>query len=185
MIRRYAAMVAVVLLAGCVSKEPAPLPPGPQGVKRIVVPKPVNSTQSQLVVDDPGWIDKMLSSDKKKTVSDVLASHLRDQLEQRGFVVKASDATKELPTLKTDIRRWEPYSADWSLVVVDLVATLDDPQAGRTVWSAERTDWRIPTRDAHSSREASIAAATTIAETLVAGWQPVGKARVVDEEEEE
>ena len=184
MTRRHAAVALAVLLAGCVSPAPAPIPPGPQGVQRIVVPKPANRTQSPLVVDDPGWIDKVLSSDKKKTVSDVLASHLRNQLEQRGFLVKVSDTTKELPTLKTEIRRWEPYSADWSLVVVDLTATVEDPQGGRTIWSVERTDWRIPTRDASSSREASIAAATTIAETLVAGWTPAGR-RLVDEEEEE
>jgi hypothetical protein len=184
MIRRPGAVALFVLVSGCVSSGPAPLPPGPQGVQRIVVPKPTNSTQTALVVDDPGWLDKMLSSDKKKTVADVLASHLRNQLEQRGFVVKTSDPSKELPTLKTDIKRWEPYSADWSLVVVDLVATLDDPQSGRTIWTVDRTDWRIPTRDAHSSREASIAAATTIAEQLVDGWKPAGK-RLIDEEEDE
>ena len=181
MIRRYAALV---LLAGCV-QQPAPMPPAPKGLKQIAVPKPTNQTQSQLVVDDPGWLDKMLTADKKKTVADVLAVHLRDQLEQRGFRVTASDPSHVLPSLKTEIRRWDPYSADWSLVVVDVVATLQDQQEGRTIWSVERTDWRIPTRDARSSREASIAAATTIAETLVAGWEPTGKPPVDQDEAEE
>jgi hypothetical protein len=180
--RHFAAFVFIVLLAGCM-QQPAPMPSAPQGVKQIVVPKPVNRTQSQLVVDDPGWLDKVLSDDKKKTVADVLASHLRDELERRGFRVAASDPTHALPMLKTEIRGWEPYSADWSLVVVDLVASLEDPQGGRTVWTVERTDWRIPTRDARSSREASIAAATTIAETLVAGWEPAGK-RPIDADDE-
>ena len=104
MTRFHVAAALAVLLAGCMSREPAPLPPSPQGVKRIVVPKPVNSTQSQLVVDDPGWIDKVLSNDKKKTVVDVLASCLRDQLQQRGFVVKTSDPSQTLPTLKKHLQ---------------------------------------------------------------------------------
>ena len=82
MTRRRASVAFIALLAGCVQQQ-ASIPPAPQGVKQIVVPKPANRTQSSLVVDDPGWLDKMLSADKKKTVSGVLASHLRDQLERQ------------------------------------------------------------------------------------------------------
>ena len=81
---------------------------------------------------------------------------LRELAKRRAIRRRRLRPTHALPTLETEIRGWEPYSADWSLVVVDVVATLADPQDGRTIWSVERTDWRIPTRDARSSREASI-----------------------------
>jgi hypothetical protein len=162
------AIVVVLVLAGCMSPPP-PLPPAPSGIQRISVQEPQNRTGLALTVDDPGWLGRLVDQ-RRSNVPGVLATELRAELSRRGF--KVVDPGGPAPALRTEIRRWEPYSADYSMVTVDVAASLVDPDSGRAIWSAERSGWRVPTRDARSSREASLAASTAIAEALVEDWQP-------------
>jgi hypothetical protein len=103
----------------------------------------------------------------------VLAGDLRSLLRDRGFRVLAGDA-EDVLMLRTEIRRWDPYSADYSQITVSLLATLVDPASGRSLWTAERTDWKVQTPDARSGPEASGMAARDIARALIEGWQPSG-----------
>jgi hypothetical protein len=167
---RHLAIVMAVVLAGCV-QPPPPLPPAPNGIQRISVGKPENHTGRDLTVDDPGWLGRLVDQ-RRSNVPDVLATELRAELARLGF--KVVDPGGSSPVLRTDIRRWEPHSADYSMVTVDVVASLVDPDSGRALWSAERSGWHVPTRDARSGPEASRAASTAIAEALVDGWKPAG-----------
>jgi hypothetical protein len=167
--RRLLSVVTTAALLGCAASPP-PLPPPPQGVREIAVQAPVNRTGGELVVNDPGAIGRYLG-DTRSTVPDLLAADLRTLLAAQGFRV-VSATTDYVPALRTDIRRWKPYSADYSEVEVGLVATLVDPETGRTLWTAERTDWRVQTPDARSAPEASATATREIARALIEGWQP-------------
>jgi hypothetical protein len=164
-------VAAVLPLAGCATSPP-PLPPPPSGVQEIAVQLPANRTGAALVVDDPGFIGRYFG-EKRSTVPDVLAGDLRSLLRDRGFRVLAGGA-EDVLTLRTEIRRWDPYSADYSQITVSLLATLVDPASGRSLWTADRTDWKVQTPDARSGPEASGMAARDIARSLIEGWQPSG-----------
>lgn len=168
---RMPILFAMALLVGC-TQAVQPLPPAPQGLRRITVQQPANSTGAELVIDQAGLLGRLID-EKRKSVPDQLADDLRDQLARRGF--KVADGPTGWPTepvLRTEIRRWETYTADYSLVTVDVAAAVVDPE-GRELWKAERRGWRIPTRDAGSLRDASMAASASIAEALVDGWKAV------------
>jgi len=164
-------VVATSVVLGCAATPP-PLPPAPQGVREITVQPPANHTGSDLVVNDPGVLGRYLG-DTRTTVPELLAADLRTLLADRGFRVVGA-TTDYVPALRTEIRRWAPYSADYSEIAVGLIATLVDPETGHTLWTVERTDWRVPTPDARSAPEASATAAREIARALVEGWQPQG-----------
>lgn len=163
------AVVATATVAGCGPSVP-PLPPAPRGVQQISVQSPANQTGAALVVDEPGMIGHYFG-EQTSTVPELLASDLRKLLADRGFRVLLA-TTDAAPTLRTEIRRWEPYSADYSQVTVSLVASLVDPPSGRALWTAERTNWRVQTPDARNAPEASASAAREIARALIEGWQP-------------
>jgi hypothetical protein len=167
-------LVAVLALAWCAgcTTAPAPFPPGPGGVQDIAVQPPSNRTGRDLIVDQPGLLGSYLG-DTSETVPEVLASDLRTLLRDRGFRVVAANA-EGVPTLRTEIRRWDPYSADYSRITVSLLATLIDPTSGRTLWTTERSDWNVQTTDARNGPEASGIAARDVARALIEGWQPGG-----------
>jgi hypothetical protein len=167
--RPVLALAAAAALVGC-APALAPLPPAPSGVKRIAVDEPVNRTGGDLVVERPGLFGELIR-EKTSTVPELLGADLCAVLERQGFAL-AKTVLDDVPVLRTEIRRWEPYSADYSMVTVDLVASLVEPGSGRELWSAARTDWNVPTTYAHSRRDASAAAASAVAEALLAGWQP-------------
>jgi hypothetical protein len=161
-------LIAITVLAGC-APPMAPLPAAPSGLRAVAVQQPVNRTNAALVVNDPGLIGKAVG-ESRSTVPDLLADDLRSELGQRGFRVARAGAG-DTPTLQVEIRRWAPYPADYSAVNVDLAATLVEGTSGRTLWSAQRRDWNVPTPDARSSIEASEMASQEIAATLLDGWQ--------------
>jgi hypothetical protein len=170
-LRRLAFAALIAATPGC-APSVVPLPPAPHGVPELSVPSAANQTGATLVVDDPGMIGRYFG-ENTTTVPDVLASDLRKLLIDRGFrVVPATDDLA--PALRTEIRRWEPYTADYSQVTVSLSASLVDPESGRALWSAQRTDWRVQTPDARNAPEASAAASRAIARALIEGWQPGG-----------
>lgn len=172
-VKNLAVPVFVTILVGCAAARPAPPPPGPSGVQEIAVAQPTNRTGGALVVEEPGWPANVIG-ETRSTVPDLLAADLRAQLTDRGFRL-ATPRSTGAPTLQVEIRRWELYSADYSTVTVDLLATLLEP-SGRPLWSLERTRWSVPTRDARSSIDASNMAAEEIATTLIDGWQPASPA---------
>ena len=168
MIIRYAALVAIAL-AGC-ARPPAPLPPPPSGVRSIAVERPVNRTGDDLVVDGPGLLQRVLRKDTA-TVPDVLAEELEKLLMRQGFRTPAP-GTDGVPVLRTEIGRWEHYSANYETVTVDVVASLVEPGSGRELWKAARSGWVVSTDHAASRRDASLAASAAIAEALLEGWAP-------------
>ncbi len=93
-----------------------------------------------------------------------------------------------VPTLQIELRRWEPYSVDYSSVTVDLVASLVD--SGSTLWTADRSNWTVATDDADSSIESAEIGAKEVAKALLDGWEPAGaaarrKAAADDEDDED
>ena len=131
---------------------------------------PANHTGGDLVVDDPGLFGRIFR-EKRTDVPGLLASELKEQLGQRGFTV-VNDGRKDVPVLRSQIRRWEPYSADYSIVRVDVAASLVDAATGRQIWTLERADWQVPTRDADSRGDASARAIEVVAAPLLDGWKP-------------
>jgi len=166
---RALAALAIVALAGC-AHAPAPLPAPPSGVRYVAVEQPVNRTGHELVVDGPGLLQRVLKEDTV-TVPDLLAEDLRKALMQQGFRTP-TPGMEDTPVLRTEIGRWEHYTANYETVTVDVVASLVEPASGRELWKAARSGWVVPTYDAASRRDASMAASTAIAEALLEGWQP-------------
>lgn len=164
---RVPALVAVLLVLGCA--RPPTFPPPPAGVKRIAVEQPVNRTGEDLVVDGPGLLQRALRAEVS-TVPDVLREDLRVALERQGF--RVTEPGPGVPVLRTEIRRWQPYAADYDSVTVDVVASLVEPDGGRELWRAAQPDWVVSTSDASSRRDASFAASAAIADALLDGWQP-------------
>lgn len=162
--RRLSGLVLIATLLGCSTGPSFPPPPG--GMKRIAVEKPVNSTGDELVVYGPGLLQRLLKLDTA-TVPDVLAEDLRTALSRKGF--RLADPAGDVPVLKTEILRWQPYTANYETVTVDLVASLVEPD-GREAWRVAPTGWVVPTNEAPSRHEASIAAAENIADVLLDGW---------------
>jgi hypothetical protein len=167
-------LVAVLALVSCMgcTPAPAPFPPGPVGVQDIAIQPPSNQTGRDLIVDQPGLLGSYLG-EKRETVPEVLAGDVRSLLRDRGFRVLTGNA-EGVPTLRTEIRRWDPYSADYSRVTVSLLAMLIDPTSGRTLWTVARSDWNVETPAARNGQEASGIAARDVARALVEGWQPGG-----------
>ena len=168
-IRRAVAALGIAALAGC-ARPPAPFPPPPSGVRYIAVELPVNRTGDALVVDGPGLLQRVLKQDTV-TVPDLLAEDLRKVLMQQGFSTPAP-GTEGAPVLRTEIGRWEHYTATYETVTVDVVATLVEPASGRELWRAARSGWVVATYDASSRRDSSLLASAAIAEALLEGWQP-------------
>ena len=163
--RRLRGLVLIAMLLGCSTGPSFPPPPG--GLKRIAVEKPANRTGDDLVVYGPGLLQRLLKLDTA-TVPDVLAEDLRTALSRQGF--RLAQQGDDVPVLKTEILRWEPYAANYETVTVDLVASLVEP-GGREVWRASPKGWVVSTNDAYSRHEASIVAAETIADALLEGWK--------------
>jgi len=181
MLRALIVSLGALPLLGCMEiksplsyfqSTPPAVAPGPRGIERIAVQQPVNRTGRPLMVDEPGLLGKVLD-EKPSNVPDVLGDDLRAELVNRGFQV-VTDGSRSSPALRTEIRRWEPHSANYSMVSVDVVATVVEPTSGRELWSTQRSGWNVPTRDARSSREASVAASAAIARALLEGWHPAG-----------
>ena len=160
-------VVFAAMLLGCAG--PPSLPPPPGGVKRIAVAHPANHTGGDLIVDGPGLMQRVLR-EEIATVPDVLAEDLRTVLTQQGF--RVTQPEDDVPVLRTELHRWQYYAADYETVTVDVVATLVEPDSGRELWKASRSDWVVGTASANSRREASRAASAAIAEALLEGWEP-------------
>lgn len=177
--------VAVTLAAvACGPRESAPPAGVPQGLKRIAVSKPANRTGEKLSVDERGLLSNFLD-EKRTSVPELLAGSLRTELARRGFQVVTGTG---VPTLQIELRRWEPYSVDYSSVTVDLVASLVD--SGSTLWTADRSNWTVATDDADSSIESAEIGAKEVAKALLDGWEPAGaaarrKAAADDEDDED
>ena len=166
---RTIAALGIVALAGC-ARPPAPLPPPPSGLRYVAVEQPVNRTGEELVVYGPGLLQRVLKQDTV-TVPDLLAEELRKVLMQQGFRAP-TPGMEDAPVLRTEIGRWEHYTANYETVTVDVVASLVEPASGRELWRAARSGWVVATYDASSRRDSSLLASTAIAEALLEGWQP-------------
>ena len=165
---RRALLLAVAVLVGCVHPSP-PLPPGPSGLQRVVVEEPVNRTGGDLVVEGPGLFSRLIG-ENPSTVPDVLAEDLRAELEYAGLPARQGQRGR-VPVLRTEIRRWEPYTADYETVAVDIAVALVEPGSGRTLWSATRSGWDVRTIDARGRADASRLASAAIAAALFEDWQ--------------
>jgi hypothetical protein len=161
----------VVSSSGCAAMRAetvAPSPPG--GILKIDVAKPVDATGGALP-EQPRGREFDFGSVQEPTVTESLALQLRSQLASRGFEVMTRKTTG-VPELRTEIRRWAPYQVDYSMVTVDVTATLVDGQTGATIWTDQRRDWNVPTHGAPTPFDAALEATRTVAKDLVEGWQP-------------
>jgi len=166
---RTLVLLTAAFQLGCSASRPAPLA-GPAGVRSIAVDPVANRTGAPLVLEDPGLLGRLLD-EQRAAVPELLRSDLRAALTDRGFDVVAEPGSGA-PVLHIELRRWEPYTADYSMVMVNLVATIHEQPGGREVWRHERVGWRISTPDARSSYEASIMAAERVAQDVVKDWRP-------------
>jgi hypothetical protein len=168
-IRAALAVLGIAALTAC-AHPPAPLPPPPSGLRYVAVEQPVNRTGEELVVYGPGLLQRVLKQDTV-TVPDLLAEDLRKVLMQQGFRAP-TPGMEDAPVLRTEIGRWEHYTANYETVTVDVVASLVEPASGRELWRAARSGWVVATYDASSRRDSSLLASAAIAEALLEGWQP-------------
>jgi hypothetical protein len=164
--RPYGVVLIGTLLA---CARPPSFPPPPGGVQRVAVEQPANRTGEDLIVDGPGLLQRVLRQETA-SVPDILGEDLRAVLVEQGFRVTEPDA--DVPVLRTEIRRWQHYAADYKTVTVEVAAALVEPGSGRELWTASGADWVVPTNDAGSRHDASRAAARAVAEALLAGWLP-------------
>jgi hypothetical protein len=174
-------LVTVVLtaavLGACTQHQPAPVPPGPTGVKRITVATPTNSTGKDLTVDDRGALANWLG-EKRTSVPEIIKKDLQELLTLRGFTV-VTEPGAGIAQLRVDLKKWDPYVADYSTVTVELVATLVDAN-GATLWTVERTNWIVQVDDPHTALTATLSSAMTVARALVDDWAPAGKSQAAD-----
>ena len=166
---RILVLLAAMLQIGCGASKPPPVA-GPAGVRSIAVDPVANRTGDTLVLTDPGLLGRLLD-EQRASVPALLRSDLRAALTDRGFDVVA-EAGHGTPALHIELRRWAPYTADYSMVMVNLVATIIEHPSGREVWRHERVGWRVSTPDARSSYEASVMAAERAAQDVVKDWRP-------------
>jgi hypothetical protein len=169
---RLISLLALVLLASCsipLTPKPPEMPAPPTGLKAVAVAEPRNATGADLAVNESGFLAGFLDDRKTTSVPELLGEKLRVELGRRDFRLVPPDSGAA-PVLRTDIRRWQPQSATWEQVTVDLGASLVEPGTGRVLWSVEQNGWIVPTEGAHNSIDASIKASHRIAETLTEGW---------------
>lgn len=169
-------LLLVVTLAlssfGCaaVRSEGPTSPPPPGGILMIDVAKTVDATGGKLPTQpkgpsfEPGTV-------KEPTVTESLATQLRTELIEHGFEVVVRP-TPGVPELRTEIRRWEPYQVDYSMVTVDVTATLVDGKTGATIWTDTRRDWNVATPGQPTPFDAALEATRKVAKDLVHGWKP-------------
>lgn len=145
------------------------MPPPPTGLKSVAIAEPRNATGEDLKVNESGLLAGFLDDRKTTSVPELLQENLRVELGRRDFRLVPPDSGVA-PVLRTDVRRWQPQSATWEQVTVDLTASLVEPGTGRVLWSVDQKGWIVPTEGAHNTIDASIKASRKIAETLTEGW---------------
>lgn len=168
---RAVSLLALTALAAC-SVPLAPLPAPPTGLKAVAIEKPRNATGEDLKVNEDGFLASVFDDRKTSTVPELLREDLRIELDKRDFRIVPPESGVA-PVLRTDLRRWQPQSATWEQVTVDLSSSLVEPGSGRTLWSVERNGWIVPTGGSHNQIDATEKAARRIAEDLIEGWTVV------------
>jgi hypothetical protein len=161
-------LLVVVVLSACAAPLTA-LPPPPSGLKAIGVATPRNATGGDLKVNEDGFMAAVFDDKKTVTVPGLLEEDLRVELSKRDFRLVSPDSGTA-PVLRTDVRRWQPQSATWQQVTVDLSATVVENGSGRTLWSVDRNGWIVPTEGSSNAIDASTKASHRIAEDLTEGW---------------
>ena len=165
-------VLAVVFLGACsipLTPKPPAMPPPPTGLKAVAVELPRNATGENLKVNEDGFLAGFFDDRKTTNVPELLQEHLRVELNKRDFRLVPPDSGVA-PVLRTDIRRWQPQSATWELVTVDLTASLVEPGSGRVLWSVDQQGWIVPTEGSHNVIDATEKASRKIAEDLTEGW---------------
>jgi hypothetical protein len=162
------AALLAVFTSACAAPLTA-LPPPPVGLKAIAIATPHNATGSALTVNEDGFMAAVFDDKKTVTVPGLLEDDLRVELNKRDFRIVKPDAATA-PVLRTDIRRWQPQSATWSQVTVDISASVVENGSGRTLWSVDRNGWIVPTESSSNAIEASTKASRRVAEALIEGW---------------
>src|SRR5262245_43899314 len=143
---RMLLVLAAAVQLGCHAPRPLAAA-GPAGLRTIAVEPIDNRTGDALVIEDPGLLGQVLDV-QRSTVPGLLRSDLRSTLAARGFDV-VTEPGRDVAVLHTELRGWRPYTADYSMVVVDVATWLAEP-GGRELWRTERKDWRVATPDARS-----------------------------------
>lgn len=171
--RRILLVVLTLSSFGCAALRPEmPSTPPPGGILRIGVEKPVNASGAELLQPpkDP-LFEAVTGVVPQPTIIESLETHLRSQLQSRGFQVLTKNVA-EVPVLRTEIRKWLPYQVDYSLVTVDVIVTLVDGKTGATIWSERRSNWNVPTHGQSSPFDAALEATRRVPKDLLESWTP-------------
>jgi hypothetical protein len=155
-----------------------------------------NRTGDPLVVVGSGLIDRYVRRAERVTVSDVLLSEARFELQEKGFTVtdrqvveaalkgRVPDSPGSAAALGAEggltslllyleIRRWEPDAPrHTSFVIVGLAASVVDPATGQVVWQEERRAAPVPTPGEIRLESAYVTAARKVIEQMLTPLRP-------------
>ena len=188
-------LLSAMFLAAC-TRPPAPVSPVATASPIAVLP-PNNRTGDDLLVAGGSFLEKYAFHTERLTVSDVLATEARWQLERRGYTVVPAETVgaalgaqrpESAPeaaalavrqhinasVLYIEIRRWEPdghFNPDFVIVSIEL--TLLDPATGRVLWTANHPSRPVPTPGVVNSGQAYVIAAAKVMEETLAGLAAV------------
>jgi hypothetical protein len=191
--RALRVLVLLVATAGCATAGPSSTTAvGPV----VAVLPPNNRTGNELLVGGTGLIDRYVIRAEQVTVSDVLLSEARFQLQQKGFDVTGRPAVDaalkgRTPTspasaaelasagglknlvLYLELRRWEGDAPmHTSFVIVGLQAALVDPITGKIVWQASHPAAPVATPGEIRMESAYITAARKVIAQMLAPLRP-------------
>ena len=187
----------VLLCAGClVGCAPArPLPPEHLG-RAIAVLPPNNRTGKALLVVGSGLIDRYVRHAQPVSVSDVLLSEARVQLQANGFDVAdwlavdtalkgrrptspesaahiAAVSGLNEPVLYLEIQRWEPDGATHThFVIVGLLASVVDASSGQVIWQYQRRPAPVATPGEIVTESAYVTAARKVMREMLKDLRP-------------
>ena len=193
MIPRFVLTMALTCLAGCA--EPEPLPPAHLPPKIAILPVH-NRTGDPLAVSGTGLFDRYVTQSGEATVSDVLGSEARLQLQRNGFEVLAPEVVEKAlhgcvptspesvfdlaaqgglgtPCLYLEIRQWEPdVRMHVKYVIVRLTASLVDLSTRQVLWQAEHRPAPVLTPGEVLLDGAYVTAARKVMAGMLGGLHP-------------
>jgi hypothetical protein len=193
MVPRFALTVVLSSLVGCAQPESLPLAHLP---RKVAILPAHNRTGDPLAVSGSGLIDRYVTHSGEVTVSDVLGSEARLQLQHNGFEVLAPEVVEKAlqgrvptspesaldlaaqsglgtPFLYLEIRRWEPdIRMHVKYVIVGLTASLVDPSTRQVLWQVEHRPAPVPTPGEVMMEGAYVTAARKVMAEMLRGLRP-------------
>lgn len=191
--KRFAWVPSLLVVLGWLAGCATPWPPPPEHLGRKIAVLPVNNrTGETLAVAGSGLIDLYVLHEGEITVSEVLASEARLELQQKGFEVTSQRVVESsmkgaVPVdplsamdeasrgglgtlcLYLEIRRWEPdVPMHPRYVIVGMTASLVDPSTRQVLWHTERRPAPVATLGAVTMEASYVIAVRKVMEEMLA-----------------